>query len=444
MKRNQLILILLTFLCLGSVAGCCGQPSSDDLGQDSPKSGDFYPQAVVVNNLTGSELTLLDAQGETLDNIPADNSNDLFSDNTIFIRKLGNDASQMPFVYTTYSPQTSIQMHQNGSDQMLRTFDSLGSIAGSRGDQAIAFSEVVNDDYSLNSYLYVGSPDTIGFTTSVYEMEDYLQQWVIAPEAVDTVDGQPSGVWYTTTGWGVGGPGMFFPVTRGLYYFDTASASVKEYLGDDQSLQGLSPDRTMAGSIPTSSYLDHDMTITNLVTHWMLHFPLKATSDQGSGLVTFAQDNQHAAWLEVGTSPYDEYDYNYVVRVGSLNAGEIEFEIDENAVAQALQFSDLDSIQPLGWLDSSTLLIQAHGLDWNDARIAKLKPGRPQPGRVLPWFYLLDLSTNRLKKSLCTSTKLSAQALLCQLGAVADLIIRHRQNDSAIRAVKACHQSIPK
>ena len=373
MKRNQLILILLTFLCLGSVAGCCGQPSSDDLGQDSPKSGDFYPQAVVVNNLTGSELTLLDAQGETLDNIPADNSNNLFSDNTIFIRNLGNDASQMPFVYTTYSPQTSIQMHQNGSDQMLRTFDSLGSMAGSRGDQAIAFSEVVNDDYSLNSYLYVGSPDTIGFTTSVYEMEDYLQQWVIAPEAVDTVDGQPSGVWYTTTGWGVGGPGMFFPVTRGLYYFDTASASVKEYLGEDDSLQGLSPDRGLAGSISTSSYGDHPLTVTNLLTHWRLTFPLKPTSDQGAGYAVFSPDDLHVAWMEVGKSSYSDYEYNLIVRVGNLETGEVELEIDENAAMQALGVNAIDQLQPIGWLDNDTLLMQVRGLDWSNAMLLQMR-----------------------------------------------------------------------
>jgi hypothetical protein len=275
-------------------------------------------------------------------------------------------------VYTTYTPEVTIQLHQGGSDQVLRTFNSLGGIAGSGGDAVIAFSEVVIGDYSLNSNLYVGSLDSVGFSTAVYENEDYLNQWVLAPLAVDLLDGQPSGVWYTTSGWGVGGPGMFFPVTRGLYYFDSVSASVREFLGEDQSLQGLSPDRSLAAGTSSSSYLDHDMTITNLETNWKLTFPLKATSDLGSGLATFAQDNQHAAWLEVGTSPYDEYDYNSVVRVGSLADGEIEFEIDESAVAQALQFNDLSSIQPLGWLDSSTLLIQAYGSDREAARIAQL------------------------------------------------------------------------
>ena len=372
MRLKHTLLICLTILCLGNIAGCSGQPSTDAPIKNNQTAAKLNPKAVVVNPFTGTELYTYSPEQEALGIITVTSTDNLGADNVVFTGKLSNIPNQIPFAYTTYAPQVSVQLHKDGSDQMLRTFNSLGSIAGSGGEQVIAFPEVTYGDYSLDSHLYVGNLDNVGFSTSVYELQDYLNQWVIDPLFVETLDGQPSGVWYTTSGWGVGGPGMFFPVTRGLYYFDTASASVKEYLGDDQSLQGLSPDRTMAGSIPTSSYLDHDMTITNLVTHWMLHFPLKATSDQGSGLVTFAQDNQHAAWLEVGTSPYDEYDYNYVVRVGSLNAGEIEFEIDENAIAQALQFSDLDSIQPLGWLDSSTLLIQARGLDWNDARIAKL------------------------------------------------------------------------
>lgn len=372
MKRQQPILLILVILCLGSAAGCSGQPSAADPARDSGEFSDLNPKAVAVNTFSGDALTLVSPQRETVGSIAVANSDNLWSDNIVFTGKLDGNSNEIPFVYTTYTPEVTIQLHQGGSDQVLRTFNSLGGIAGSSGEPVIAFSEVVFSDYSLNSNLYVGNLDSVGFSTAVYENEDYLNQWVLAPLAVDLLDGQPSGVWYTTSGWGVGGPGMFFPVTRGLYYFDSASASVREYFGEDQSLQGLSPDRSLAAGTSSSSYLDHDMTITNLETHWKLTFPLKAASDLGSGLATFAQDDQHAAWLEVGTSPYDEYDYNSVVRVGSLADGEIEFEIDESAVAQALQFNDLSSIQPLGWLDSGTLLIQAYGSEKENARIAQL------------------------------------------------------------------------
>ena len=373
MKPKNIFIIIFAILCLVNAAGCGGQPGVNDSIQGSSKAGNLNPQAVVVNNLTGSELNLLDAQGKALGNIPAEDSNDLYSDNTIFTGKLDKDASQMPFVFTTYSTQVSIQLHQNSSDQMLRSIGSIGGIAGSRGETAIAFSEVVYGDYSLDSYLYVGNTDTVGFATSVYEMNDYLQQWAIAPEVVDTVDGQPSGVWFTTTGWGVDGPGMFFPVTRGLYYYDAATGGVKEYLGEDDSLQGLSLDRSLAGSIPSSSYFDHEMTVTNLLTHWRLTFPLKPTSDQGAGYAVFSPDNLHVAWMEVSQSSYSDYDYDLTVRVGNLETGEVEMEIDENAAMLALGINAIDQLQPVGWLDADTLLIQVRGLDWSNAMLLQMR-----------------------------------------------------------------------
>jgi hypothetical protein len=373
MKLKNTFITIIAILCLGSAAGCGGQPSTNDATQGGSKIGDLNPRAVVVNNLTGSELNLLDVQGETLGSIPAENSNDLYSSNTIFTGKLEKDASQMPFVFTTYSPQVSIQLHQNGNIQMLRSADSMGGIAGSRGEAAIAFSEVVYGDYSLDSYLYVGNTDKVGFATSVYEMNDYLQQWAIAPEAVDTVDGQPSGVWFTTTGWGVGGPGMFFPVTRGLYYYDAATGGVKEYLGENDSLQGLAPDRSLAGSVPTSSYSKHEMTVNNLLTHWRLTFPLKPTSDQGAGYAVFSPDNLHVAWMEVGQSAYDDYEYDLTVRVGNLETGEVELEIDENAAMLALGINAISQLQPVGWLDADTLLIQVRGLDWSNDMLLQMR-----------------------------------------------------------------------
>lgn len=372
MKLKHSITLILAVLCVVSAAGCSGQPNAGNSGPDAKASASLNPKAVAVNTFSGNELTLVNPQRETLSSIAVANSESLWSDNVVFTGKMSGRDEEIPFIFTTFAPEVTIQRHQNGGDQMLRTFNSLGRIAGSRGEPIIAFSEISSDEYSLNSYLYVGNLDNVGFSTAVYENQDYLNQWFLAPLAVDVVDGQAGGVWYTTSGWGVGGPGMFFPITEGLYYFDTTAGSVKEYLSDNESLQGLSPDRTLAASTPSSSYADHDMTITNLVTHWRLTFPLKATSDQGSGLAAFAQDNQHAAWLEVGTSPTDDYAYNFVVRVGSLVDGEIEFEIDDNAVAQALQIRDISSIQPLGWLDSGTLLIQARGGDWKDAGIAQL------------------------------------------------------------------------
>jgi len=211
MKRQQPILLILVILCLGSAAGCSGQPSADDPARDSGEFSNLNPKAVAVNTFSGDALTLVSPQRETIGSIAVANSDNLWSDNVVFTGKLDGNSNEIPFVYTTYTPEVTIQLHQGGSDQVLRKFNSLGGIVGSSGEPVIAFSEVVFSDYSLNSNLYVGNLDSVGFSTAVYENEDYLNQWVLTPLAVDLLDGQPSGVWYTTSGWGVGGPGMFFP-----------------------------------------------------------------------------------------------------------------------------------------------------------------------------------------------------------------------------------------
>jgi hypothetical protein len=375
MKTKQVFVTLFTLICLGIAAGCSGQSTNQtnvEAQKNTQISANLMPSAVLVNMYNANGLELIGLDQAYLSTISIDNSNDLGADNVVPAGKLISENADIPLVYTTYSPEVAVMLTRDGQTQVLRKFNSLGQIAGSNGQEAIAYSEVAFGDYSLNSFLYVGNLNDIGFSTSVYQMQDYLKQWVLAPLFVEVADGQPSGVWYTTSGWGVGGPGIFFPITQGLYYYDIAAGTSTEYLGTDQSLQGLSPDRTMAGSIASSSYSDHDMTVTNLVTHWTLQFPLRAASDQGSGYATFAPDNQHVAWLEVGTSPYDEYQYNFVVRVGSLSDGNIDFEIDNNAVAQTLQNNDVTYIQPVGWLDADSLLIEAHGSDWQGAAIVRL------------------------------------------------------------------------
>ena len=172
MKRKHTFILILAILCLGSAAGCSNQPSADGLTRDSSEFSDMNPKAVAVNTFSGDELTLVSPQRETVGSIAVADGDNLWSDNVVFTGKLGGNSNEIPFVYTTYAPEVTIQLHQDGSYQVLRTFNSLGGIAGSRGEPVIAFSEVVFSEYSLNSNLYAGNLDSVGFSTAVYEKED--------------------------------------------------------------------------------------------------------------------------------------------------------------------------------------------------------------------------------------------------------------------------------
>lgn len=61
-----------------------------------------------------------------------------------------------------------------------------------------------------------------------------------------------------------------------------------------------------------------------------------------------------------------------MVWVGGLSDGKVKFEIDESAVAQTLQTNDISSIQPVGWLNDDSLLIETRASNWEDAHIVRL------------------------------------------------------------------------
>ena len=362
MKSKTIFSITLALACSLAVAGCGHSQSAKEL----------IPAAVLVNNNLVESLTLIAPDQQFIANVKIENAGNMSSGDVVPAGKYAKEKANLPLVYATYAAGAEVKLSQSDQIQVLRKLDSLSKIAGSDGQQAIAFADVAYAGSSLKSSLYVADIDNLGLSTSVYQTEDYLQQWALAPLAVEVKDGQPSGVWYTATGWGVGGPGIIFPITQGLNYFDVQAGSNTEYLSRDESLQGLSPDHHLAGSIASSSSGDHTMTVTNLETHWTLKFPLRKESDMGSGYAVFPPNDQYAAWLEAGTSPYDPYQYNYVVRVGNLSEAKVVFEIDASAVGQTLHQDTVTYLRPVGWLDDNSLLIEARGENWQDANIVLL------------------------------------------------------------------------
>lgn len=362
MKSKTILTITLALACSLAAAGCGHSQSAKEL----------KPAAVLVNKNLAESLTLIAPDQKFIANVKIENAGNMSSDDVVPAGKYSKEKANLPLVYATYAAGAEVKLSQSDQIQVLRKLESLSKIAGSDGQQAIAFADVAYGDNSLKSSLYVANLDKLGMSTSVYQIEDYLQQWALAPLAVEVKNNQPSGVWYTTTGWGVGGPGIVFPFTQGLNYYDIQSGSNTEYLSRDESLQGFSPDHKLAGSIASSSSGDHTMTVTNLETHWTLKFPLRKESDMGSGYAVFPPDDQYAAWLEAGTSLYDPYQYNYVVRVGNLSEAKVAFEIDASATAQTLHADTITYLRPVGWLDDNSLLIEARGENWQDANIVRL------------------------------------------------------------------------
>jgi hypothetical protein len=362
MKLKTLFTITLALAC-GLLAAGCGHANS---------TTELIPAAVLVNQNLAESLTIIAPDQKFIANVKIENPGYMSVGDVVPAGKYSKEKANLPLVYAAYAAGAEVKLSQNDQIETLRKLDSLSKIAGSNGQQAIAFADVAYTGSSLKSSLYTANIDNLGLSTPVFQIEDVLQQWALAPLAVEVKDGQPGGVWYTTTGWGVGGPGIVFPITQGLNYFDVQAGSNTEYLSREESLQGLSPDNRLAGSIASSSSGDHAMTVTNLETRWTLKFPLRKESDMGAGYAVFPPNGQYAAWLEAGSSPYDPYQYNYVVRVGNLSEAKVIFEIDAGAAAQTLNADAVTYLRPVGWLVNNSLLIEARGENWEDANIVRL------------------------------------------------------------------------
>jgi hypothetical protein len=376
MKLRTFFAIILTLACVLGTTGCKHSPSagSSPVENQTASQGntELIPAAVLINGNLETALTLIGSDQKYIGNVYIDNAKNISSGEAIPVGRYSSEEDDIPLVYSAYSTGVNIMLHKDDQNQVLRQLESLSNIAGSNGQSAVAFADVAYSDSGLKSSLYVANVDQLGLSTSVYQITDALQQWALAPVAVEVKDNQPGGVWYTTSGWGVGGPGIIFPITQGLYYYDIQTGNNTEYLSRDESLQGLSPDHHLAGSIASSSYSDHAMKVTNLESHWSLQFPLQASSDQGSGFAVFSPDDQYIAWLEAGTSSYDQNQYNYMVRVGNLTDGKVIFEINSGVVEQTLRQSDVSYLQPVGWLDDNSLLIEARGENWEDVNVVRL------------------------------------------------------------------------
>ncbi len=78
---------------------------------------------------------------------------------------------------------------------------------------------------------------------------------VLLPVAVEAAGGQPQGVWYVQTAWGIGGVDLIYPINRGLYFYDLTTGENGMALNPDCNFQGISPDLTLAACI-ASSYQD--------------------------------------------------------------------------------------------------------------------------------------------------------------------------------------------
>jgi hypothetical protein len=346
---------------------------AEDFPAEITVSEDLLPDGVLINTDNGVGLTYLDGNGQILSEIQTPGIG--FTDpGNVAITGPVNPAQPLPpIIYYGWEPEQALMANTNGHISTVRQTNSFLSLKGARGQSALAFSEVmINTDNFPHSFLYTGNTANLGSVGSFYDMIDEPTYMALKPVGVEAVNGEPQGVWYTKTGWGIGGADLIFPIARGLYFFDLTNGDNLQYLDADRGFQGISPDLSHAGTVDFDMAGDRAMTVTNLTNNQHTSFALDPTSDRGAGFAVFSPNNQFAAWLEVSGSMISEpSNFHPRVRVGDVQNGGIVRDLVDATAAQAINGDRVTFMHPAGWLTDEILLVEVRGQDWGDVSLLR-------------------------------------------------------------------------
>lgn len=280
-----------------------------------------------------------------------------------------------PLVYYSSENGGVIRQNINGNITDLANVPFLLSMVGVPGQPLVAYSTAELSGSGVHTALFVSSLQDMGSAAPVLEEDNTQSESVkslamaIKPLAVDMADGQAAGIWFTRENYGIGGADIIYWMQNSLYYYDMASGAVEEYLDDSWNPSGLSPDRTLVAYTVGDFKQDRPMTVGVLAAEVeeKTIFPLSPDHERGAGYAVFSPDNRRVAWMECGGSMMDA-SLHCVVKVGVMD-GTVLY---DSAISSAIGGGPVYWVQPMGWLDSDTVLVQIRRYDSDRPQLVKI------------------------------------------------------------------------
>jgi hypothetical protein len=276
-------------------------------------------------------------------------------------------AGSTPLIYT--GEQTSSLLIQNvqGVETPFMKFDNFFALVGAPARPIIAYTLIKNFD----GQVFVGTPDTLPGAAPVLDLND-PSGYAIKPLSLIANDMTPTTMWYSFIPYGIGGDIVFEP-RRELWRMDLATGVTTQILNSEQQPVGLSTDvnliaYTALGGDPGP------LNIFNLISGSTLPIPLLPSSDRGAGDAVFSPDNNLVAWKEgSGFQMADVPNFHATLRIARLADGSVIREITDDSFNAYVSFAPVGWLQPVGWLDDQSLLLEVRGMDWGTASTAVIK-----------------------------------------------------------------------
>jgi hypothetical protein len=326
----------------------------------------YQPAGYVIAPPGGGSAVLYDLAGQVISRFPAPGFFGDTSGHAILVGPFTDDPASLALVY--YSWETTALMVTNQSEvRTLMSAPNFYTLVGLPDIPFIAFTYAEFADTGLRSSLIVGDYPALP-TAPVMMTVLNTDGNAVRPLGITTNQGEPVGVYYTTVPFGIGGDIVFEP-RRTLSYVNTTTYEPREVLGIATNPVGLSPDLTWLAYTPVDI---GPLSISPLASLGnQITVPLLVDSDRGAGAAYFSPDNHYLAWKEgSGWLMAETPNFHATIRIATTT-GSITAEVPDSTIS-ALLGSNAAWVEPVGWLDAQTLLIEVRGDDWENVTLIRV------------------------------------------------------------------------
>ncbi len=330
-------------------------------------SGGPIPAGFMVSPIGQEKVQLYNLDGSLLGEINTPGGADLGPGQLALAGAVNGAQDIPPLVYRAFGENgASLMVTSGATATLLRAAGNFTEIAVAAGQDALVYIDVrlpTDGGYNLFSDCFLGSVASLtGNDTPTFSSQD-ADGYLFEPMGVFTEDGQMQGFFYARAPWGSGGDIVYRP-RAGLYLYDATTGETAQVLSDSQQVVGLSPDLNWVAYIATDITTDPTLYVTNVFTGETVSFPVAAEHDRGAGNAVISPDNTYIAWEEAsGWQMAEQPDFQSYLFIGQM----------DGTVLGSFTGSDFDavtgtptwSVIPVGWLDSSNLILNVTPVDYS-------------------------------------------------------------------------------
>jgi len=326
------------------------------------------PSGVLIDTLDKVGITFFNTNGQVITELKTPGLQ-YASPSDVHLAGTVSGQIMTPLVFHVWDPQSRVLININDTISLMANAPNFYALAGAPGQSVMVYS-IVNykpDNSGITSNLYFGTLEQLTGGGGLVYSEDNNQSYADFPMEVNAENNVPMGFWYSHQAYGIGD--VIFAPQKGLFYYNLATNSVAPVLDETKRPLTISQNHNWVAYNAWQG--DKSVYALNISTNAQAYYPLLATSENGAGNVTFSPDDNYIAWMEAsGSFMMDVPDFHSVVRIAQTDGVSVRDVIDANF--GAVVGVSVNWVQPVEWLDISTVLVQAEGSNASDKWVMKL------------------------------------------------------------------------